>query len=71
VTGIASRSPDLEAAGADWEAQVSAVAGEDQQVAGYVRRLEEQFDAEEPLPSGDDLAAELEAFLRDQRPDEA
>jgi hypothetical protein len=35
-----------------------------------VRRLEEQYDDEEPLPSGDDLAAELEAYLREQRGDE-
>lgn len=37
----------------------------------YVARLERQVDNdEELLPSGDDLAAELEAFLRDQRPEE-
>jgi hypothetical protein len=36
-----------------------------------VSRLERQVDSdEELLPSGDDLAAELEAFLRDQRPDD-
>ena len=34
-----------------------------------MRQLEEQLDAQagdEPLPSGDELAAELERFLRDQ-----
>ena len=34
----------------------------------YVERLEEQADSnEESLPSGDDLAGELEAFLREQQ----
>ena len=33
----------------------------------HVRRLESQVDQSEDLmPRGDDLAAELEAFLRDQ-----
>jgi len=33
----------------------------------YVQRLEEQSDQSEDLmPSGDDLAAELQAFLREQ-----
>jgi hypothetical protein len=49
---------------------VSIVAADDPQVVGYVRRLEEQHDDEEPLPSGEDLAAELEAFLREQRGDD-
>jgi proteasome assembly chaperone (PAC2) family protein len=67
VTGIDVGSRALEARAADWERQVRAAAADDDQVLTYVRRLEEQYDAEEPLPSGDDLAAELEAFLREQR----
>ena len=70
VTGLDVGSRGLEGAAFDWQRQVSAAAADDPQVLTYVRRLEEQHDAEEPLPSGDDLAAELEAFLREQRGDD-
>ncbi len=69
VTRLDLGARALESPAADWEQQVSAAAADDPQVITYVRRLEEQHDAEEPLPSGDDLAAELEAFLREQRGD--
>ncbi len=65
VTGVRTGAGRLESAAADWERQVTMAAADDAQVLSYVRRLEEQHDAEEPLPSGDDLAAELEAFLRE------
>ncbi len=62
---------DLEQRAADYELQVSEVVATDEDVAAYVRRLEEAGDAadEEPLrpQSGDAIAAELERFLRDQR----
>lgn len=67
VTGIPTAYRDLDAAANDWQEQVSVVAADDPQVVGYVRRLEEQYDEEEPLPSGDDLAAQLEEYLREQR----
>ena len=47
-------------------------------MSGYVQTLEERFDAEAGgsddswganLPSGDELASEVERYLRDQRPD--
>ena len=38
-------------------------------MASYVEQLEQRVDESEILPSGDDLAAELEAFLRDKRSD--
>jgi len=69
VSGVPTHHQRLLAEANDWQQQVSVVAADDPQVDGYVRRLEEQFDAEEPLPTGDDLAAELEAFLREQRGD--
>src|SRR5690606_37591957 len=59
VTGVPTGHDELEAAGRDWQEQVSVVAADDPEVVGYVRRLEEQYDEEEPLPTGDDLAAEL------------
>ena len=69
VSGVTTHHNRLASDATEWQQQVSVVAADDPQVVGYVRRLEEQFDAEEPLPSGDDLAAELEAFLREQRGD--
>ena len=70
VTGLPTGAGRLEAAALDLERQVTMAASDDPQVMSYVRRLEEQHDAEEPLPSGDDLAAELEAFLREHRGDD-
>ena len=42
---------------------------QDSEIVGYVRQLEEEVDRAVPtdLPSGDDLAAEFQKFLRDQR----
>jgi len=62
---------DLAEASVAWEARVNELVGSDADIAAYVRQLEERNDDqldEETLPSGDTLAAELERFLRDQRP---
>lgn len=42
---------------------------DDEQASAYVAMLEREYDqrSEEAIPSGDDLAAEFERFLRDQR----
>src|SRR4051812_28685075 len=64
---------DLEIASASYERQVSDVVASDDEVAAYVRQLEEGDDDEltdEDMMSGDALAAELEAFLREERPPE-
>ena len=69
---------DLERAAGEFDRRVSDVLASDPKVAEYVRRLEERDEDEdddeddEPgntndLPSGDELARELEAFLREQR----
>ena len=62
---------DLEQRAVDYENQVSEVVATDDDVAAYVRRLEEAVDTpadEEPLEpqSGEVLAAEFERFLREQ-----
>ena len=46
---------------------------DDEQASAYVAMLEREYDhtAEEAIPSGDDLAADFERFLRDQRDDES
>jgi len=62
---------DLEQRAVDYENQVSEVVATDDDVAAYVRRLEETLDTaadKAPLEpqSGDVLAAEFERFLREQ-----
>jgi hypothetical protein len=45
---------------------------EDEQATAYVAMLEREYDqrAEAAIPSADDLGADFERFLRDQRDDE-
>lgn len=52
-----------------WRGLHDEAVAEDDQAAPYVMMLEHEYDRrmEAALPSGDDLAAELEKFLRDQR----
>jgi proteasome assembly chaperone (PAC2) family protein len=68
---------DLESAASDFDRRVAKVLASDAKVAEYVRRLEERDEDDEEeeahpgntdaLPSGEDLARELEEFLREQR----
>lgn len=68
VTGIPSWYGALDEILPAWRGQVDAAVANDPQVGAYVRQLEEQMDSDETLlPSGDDLAAEFEAFLREQQ----
>ncbi|HZQ26706.1 MAG TPA: PAC2 family protein [Acidimicrobiales bacterium] len=57
----------LQIAASAYERQVSEVVDEDEDVASYVRSLEESDDAEQAseLAGGDTLAAEVEQFLRE------
>ncbi len=63
---------DLMNASSTYERQVSEAVAADQDIAGYVRELEQRADRADPadllgdLPSGDALAAQLEQFLREQ-----
>jgi len=58
---------DLAQLAADYERQVSEVVAADEDVSAYVARLEENTDSEGlELTSGEDLAAELQRFLREQ-----
>ena len=60
---------DLDASVLEWEQRVSDAVEQDSEIVGYVRQLEEEADRAEAsdLPSGDDLAAEFQKFLREQR----
>jgi hypothetical protein len=60
--GAATLTP----ASIEWEARVEAAVVGDPSARAHVRQLEQQHDRERPVPSGDELAAELEAFLREQ-----
>lgn len=68
----------LERTALSWREKVDEVAAGDDDVRNYVSTLEERFDAEGStsdrswgtnLPSGDELAKEVERFLREQRDD--
>jgi proteasome assembly chaperone (PAC2) family protein len=71
LTGITFDLSRVRRTAATWRDKVNEVADADNEIESYVRRLEERYDAEEPtpwgqnLPTGDDLATELERYLRD------
>ena len=72
VSGLSFSSSELSAAGAVTNQRVDQLIANSDEHRQMVKQLEEQIDATEPapdfgaLPSGDELAAELERFLRDQ-----
>jgi proteasome assembly chaperone (PAC2) family protein len=72
VLGIPTTAPDLAADAERWRTLHDEAVEEDPQAAAYVTMLERDYDhrLDAAIPSGDDLAAELEKFLREQRPDE-
>ena len=68
--GLPVETDTLERAAAGWEAQVSSTIEDNEELAAYVRQLEQiagERQGPPDIPSGDALAAELERFLRDQR----
>ena len=71
VTGVTTEYEELDGPAADWQKQVDAAVASDDEITAYVTRLETSIDEDENLlPSGDDLAAEFEAFLREQGPNQ-
>ena len=70
TTGVETSYEELDREVSEWSSRVDQAVASDDESQDYVARLERQVDSdEEMLPSGDDLAAELEAFLRDQKPE--
>ena len=77
LVGAPIETLELEIAAAAYERQVSDVVAEDEEVAGYVARLETMAEGEGdddepeelPWPPPADLAGEVERFLRDQGAD--
>lgn len=72
VLGVPTGHGALDEEALRWRSLHDEAVAEDEQASGYVAMLEREFDRrmEATLPSGDDLAAELERFLREQRDDE-
>jgi len=71
TTGVPTGYEALDGEAQDWVRRVDGAVASDPDSQSYVERLEKQVDSNpEMLPSGDDLAAELEAFLRDRAPDD-
>ena len=72
VLGVPVHTARLSAEAARRRVLHDEAVAEDEQASAYVAMLEREYDqrAEEAIPSGDDLAAEFERFLRDQRDDE-
>jgi hypothetical protein len=71
TTGVVTRYEALDREVNAWSSRVDQAVASDDESKEYVARLELQVDSDEQLlPSGDDLAEELEAFLREQRPED-
>lgn len=71
VLGIPTGHATLAEDAMRWRSLHDEAVAEDEQAAPYVMMLEHEYDRrmEAAMPSGDDLAAELEKFLREQRDD--
>ena len=66
---------DLEETATNYQEQVSVAVAQDSDLSSYIQMLEERFDSqveggERNLPTGDDLAQELEGFLRERNDEE-
>jgi proteasome assembly chaperone (PAC2) family protein len=75
LLGTSVDTSDLEHSAETYQEQVSAAVSQDSDLSSYVQMLEERFDSQanqgaRDLPTGDDLAQELEGFLREQRREE-
>ncbi len=67
ATGVPTGFESLDTEAQEWVRRVDAAVSSDEESRSYVERLERQVDSNpELLPTGDDLAAELEAFLRER-----
>ena len=67
ATAVPTGYEALDSESNEWVRRVDAAVSSDPESQSYVERLEKQVDSNpELLPSGDDLAAELEAFLRER-----
>jgi hypothetical protein len=72
VLGVPTGHAELAEDAMRWRSLHDEAVAEDQHAAAYVAMLEHDYDRrmEASMPSGDDLAAEFEKFLREQRDDD-
>ena len=75
LLGTSFDTTHLNSTSEDYQRQVSVAVAQDSDLASYVRMLEERYDAqtesgERNLPSGYELARELERFLREKGEEE-
>ena len=75
LLGMQVDTAELESTAETYQEQVSVAVSQDSDLSSYVKMLEERFDSQldqgqRNLPTGDDLAQELEGFLREHRREE-
>jgi proteasome assembly chaperone (PAC2) family protein len=79
IVGLPAAFPDLEEEARDFDSRVAEAIAQDPKIAAHVRELERRATRrdkprsaleQERMMSGDDLAAEFERFLRQQREEE-
>ena len=73
VTGVPTSHAELGDAVGDWEVRLDTAVAEDDEARAYLPQLEAHYDreAEDQIPSPDDLAEDFERFLRDARDDDS
>jgi predicted ATP-grasp superfamily ATP-dependent carboligase len=70
LAGVEVETETLSRAAATWERQISDAIGQNEELKAYVQQLEETAEEREtlgPIPSGDEIAEEVQRFLREQR----
>ena len=72
VTGVPTGHATLGDVATEWERQLDDAVAEDADASSYIPRLEAHYDrqAEDQIPTPDDLAEEFERFLQDPPDDE-
>ena len=65
LAGTPPGSAELERADSEYQLRVASAIADDPDVAGYVEQLEQAADRDDP-PTGEELAADFERYLREQ-----
>jgi predicted ATP-grasp superfamily ATP-dependent carboligase len=68
IAGTPAGSSELERAASEYQLRVASAIADDPDVAGYVEQLEQAADRDDP-PTGEELAADFERYLREQSDD--
>jgi predicted ATP-grasp superfamily ATP-dependent carboligase len=65
IAGTPAGGAELERAASEYQLRVASAIADDPDVAGYVEQLEQAADRDDP-PTGEELAADFERYLREQ-----